>query len=129
MTDIFFKSEAHKARFLAAVQQAGKVFNGKPDTEYAAAYYILTADTGTWQKASGYIDREGMHFEELLKEVDFSHGYAVLVQLAANLFNEYSEAGKQVKPVDLMILDEENFRVALTALEIRYSSRPIDDFR
>jgi hypothetical protein len=129
MTDIFFKSEAHKARFLQAMQQNQKIDRGKLDTEYAAAYYILTAESGTWNKASGYVDRSGIRFEELLNEVDFSHGYAVLIRLAANLFNEFDEAGKQARPVDLMILDEGNFKVAMTALQLRRRSYSVTDFQ
>jgi hypothetical protein len=33
---MFFKSDAHKARFLAAVQQQGKIYQGKIDEEYGA---------------------------------------------------------------------------------------------
>lgn len=57
---IFFKSAAHRERFLQAIQQAGKVYGGKIDTEYGAAYYILTSEGGMWERASDYIDREGL---------------------------------------------------------------------
>src|SRR5579862_3144468 len=119
---MYWKSAAHKQRFLTIMQQIGKIFDGKVDPEYGAALYILTSDAATWEQASRYTQRNAIDIETLLKEVDFSHGYEVLLKLAANLFNELNEAGQQVRPVDLMILDEDNFSVALTALQIRYYS-------
>jgi len=126
---MYWKSAAHKQRFLTIMQQIGKIFDGKVDPEYGAALYILTSDAATWEQASRYTQRNAIDIETLLKEVDFSHGYEVLLKLAANLFNELNEAGQQVRPVDLMILDEDNFSVALTALQIRYYSLRVDDVK
>src|SRR2546430_15759127 len=99
---MFFKSAEHKQRFLTAIQQTGKIYNGKLDEEYAAAMYILTADTHTWSNAQSYVDREGIDLEAMLKEVHFSHGYEVLIKLAGNLFNSHLH----IDPVEFMILDE-----------------------
>jgi hypothetical protein len=126
---MYWKSATHKQRFLAIMQQIGKVFDGRVDPEYGAALYILTSDASMWEQASKYVERNAIRIEDLLSEVDFSHGYEVLIKLAANLFNELNEAGQQVRPVDLMILDEENFQVALAALQIRYSSLRVDDVK
>lgn len=120
---MFFKSPEHRKRFLAAMQQQDKIYQGKLDEEYGAALYILTADTHTWQSATDYIDREAIDIETLLKEVDFSHGYEVLLKLAGNLFNGYLH----IDPLEFMILDEANFQVALTALEIRRHSPRLAD--
>lgn len=126
MTDIFFKGKEHKNRFVGAMIQIGKVYSGKFDPEYGAAIYILTADVSTWNKASDYVSRGGIDFEALLKEVDWSGGYQVLIQWAANLFNEHAA---HIDPVELMRLDENNFQVAISALQIRRHSLEVDDFK
>src|SRR5262249_8740189 len=82
-----FKSEEHKQRLLATLQRIGKIYGGRPDPEYAAALYILTADASTWNKAKDYVDRDGIDIAAMLEEVDFSSGYIVLIELAGNLFN------------------------------------------
>jgi hypothetical protein len=120
----FWKSAYHQERFLAAVPRIGKTWperGGQFDTEYAAALYILTADSGTWSKAEDYVDRDGIEFEQMLEEVDFSGGYARLIKLAWHLFNERG----QLLPIELLHLDDKNFRVALEAMKIRrYGFRP-----
>ena len=124
---IFFKSAEHKKRFITTIQQIGKCErDGKLDPEYAAALYILTADMGTWQKAFGYVSRDGIDIEAMLEEVDFSGGYSALIRLAGNLFND----NIQLHVVDIPTkLDESNFKVALTALKLRRYSSHVDDFK
>lgn len=120
----YWKSIYHQERFLEAVPKIGKVWpeqNGQFDTEYATALYILTADSGTWNKAEDYVDRDGIDFEKMLEEVDFSGGYARLIKLAWHLFNERG----QLLPIELLHLDDANFRLALEAMRIRrYGFRP-----
>lgn len=120
---MFFKSPAHKERFLEAVQ--GKVYGGKLDQEYASALYILTATSGTWERASTYVSRDGIDLETMIEEQHLSSGYLALIKLAGNLFN----GRLHVDPLDFMGLDEANFNVALTALALRYHSHHIDDIK
>jgi hypothetical protein len=124
MADIFFTSLGHKERFVTTMQSIGKVYNGKLHEEYASAVYILTSSAGTWKKAESYVDREGIDFEAMLREVDFSGGYGVLIRLAANLFHDRTACS----PVDLMRLDDQNFMIALTALQVRRQALPVADF-
>jgi len=113
---LYYTSPEHKKRFLTAMLTSGKVYDGKLDPEYASALYILTSSAGTWQKASSFVDRDGIDFEAMLAEVDFSGGYGVLIHLAGNLFNDRFTCS----PVDICTrLDSENFTIALTALQIR----------
>lgn len=122
---ISFKSAAHKIRYLEAMTQIGKIYDGKLDPEYSSALYILTADASTWHKASDYISREGIDIDAMLKEVDFSGGYSVLMLWAGNLFN-----GQQhVDPLELLRLDEGNFQIALAALKLRRYSIHVDDIK
>jgi Family of unknown function (DUF6075) len=123
MTDIFFTSPEHRTRWLTAVLTIQKTWKGKLDAEYASALYILTCSSGTWQKVESYVSRDGIDFEPMLAEVDFSGGYGVLIRLAGNLFNDRTTSS----PVDLMRLDDTNFQVALTALQIRRVSLPLDE--
>ena len=125
MAPIFFKSPEHRQRFLAAMQAIGKIYDGKLDQEYAAALYILSSSAGTWQQAQSYVDRDGIDFEALLREVDFSSGYSVLIQWAGNLFN----GQVHIDPVELMRLDDSNFQVALAALQLRRMALPVEDFK
>lgn len=117
---MFFKSNDHTERLLTAMHRIGKVYSGKLDQEYGAALYILTADQAIWNKTRDYVDSNGIDFEAMLKEVDFSGGYGVLVTLAWNLFNGHGH----LDPIEFMRLDESNFQIALNAIIVRrYSLR------
>jgi hypothetical protein len=122
---MFFTEARHKAGWLTAMQGIGKVYDGWFDTEYGAALYILTADEDTWNQVSDYVSHSGIDFEAMLHEVDFSGGYGVLIRLAANLFNDRIPCNV----VELMRLDERNFKVALTAIQVRGKSLHMDDFK
>jgi hypothetical protein len=123
MPNMFFKSLGHKDRFLASMLAIGKVYDGRLDQEYGAALYILTADHAIWQKAQPYVTHEGIDIEAMLAEIDLSGGYGVLVQLAGNLFN----SEQHIDPVELMRLDDSNFKVALVALQVRRASIPMSE--
>ncbi|MGH2505875.1 MAG: hypothetical protein ACRDHZ_00410 [Ktedonobacteraceae bacterium] len=120
----FWKSADHQEQFLAAVPQIGKTWpeqGGQFDTEYATALYILTADSATWSETENYVNRDGIEFEQMLEEVNFSGGYNRLIKLAWHLFNERG----QLLPIELLHLDDANFRMALEAMKIRrYGFRP-----
>lgn len=125
MTDIFFKSEGHKTRFLEGIQAIGKVYDGMIDQEYGAALYLLTANLSIWDRISEYVGRFGIDVPTMLKEVHFSSGEATLVMLAGNLLNNQT----QVNALDLVFVDNGNFNVALTALQLRRKSLRIDDIK
>lgn len=123
MADIFFTSPEHKQRFLTAMLTGGKIDSGKLDPEYASALYILTSSAGTWQKAESYVGRDGIDFEAMFAEVDFSGAYSALIRLAWGLFN----GGATLNPQDLYGLDERNFTAALSALQVRRVNLPLDE--
>jgi hypothetical protein len=120
-----FTSLEHKQRFVQVIQDLGKVYNGKLDPEYAAALYILTSHTGTWNKAQQYVDKKGhgIDFPTMIEDRDWSGGYGVLIKWASNLFNGETH----IDPLELLRLDEANFGLALTALWIRRHSLQISD--
>jgi Family of unknown function (DUF6075) len=122
MADFFFTSPRHKAGFLTTMQALRKIYEGKLDPEYGAAIYILTSSASTWDKASGYVERDGIDFDGLLAEVDFSGAYSNLIRLAGNLFNGQTACS----PVELYRLDDRNFAIAMTAFQIRRASLRVD---
>lgn len=114
--NIYFKSEDHKSRLLAAMQDMGKIWeNGRLNSEYAATLYILTADQSTWLKVHDYIEGDEIRFKEIFEEVDFGGGYSVLIHLAAHLFNSQFH----IEPIEFLRLDPYNFEVAMSAVRIR----------
>lgn len=122
--NIRFKSPGHRNRFLDTLVKLGVVYDGSPDIEFASALYILTADVSTFKKASEYITQDGIAIARMIKEVDFSGGYYVLIKLAGNLFN-----GEQhLDPLELMKLDEANLQVAFTAILLRRFNVTMEDF-
>jgi hypothetical protein len=120
---ITFKGSEHKNRFLHAIQDIGKFYQGKVDSEYGAALLVLTSGAGTWQKAQGYVSDHGIDFEELLANEDFSGAYTELIKFAGNLFNGRIDSS----PVELMRLDSSNFNLAVSALLLRYHGMALAD--
>ncbi len=129
---ITFKSDEHKARYIGALTHFRLVYEGKPDVEYAAALYILTAHINTWQKAEAHISRDGIDFKGMIKKKDLSSGAYALVQLAANLFYgsfETRETKIRANMVDIVNLNEEGFQMAMEAIKIRRYGLSMDDLK
>ncbi len=124
MANIFFKSVQHKQRFLVTMEDIGKIYRGTFDAEYSAAVYILTSDSWTWKQTSDYVGQDGIDIEGMLQDISFSGGWTVLVQLAGNLFNDQ----QHIDPIELLRLDETNFNVALTAIQLRRYDLTVHDF-
>lgn len=103
-------------RFNQLTVQSGHL-PGTLSHEYEAAFYIMSLQKELFIKAGGYVDANGIDFESCLEEQEFSAGLRVMLYLAHNLFCDGSE--DKISPVDLMILDKENFESALEAIRIR----------
>ena len=86
---------------------------------------LAALDAGIWHKAQAYVGRHGLDIPTMLLERDFSSGQAVLIQLAGNLFNGVTH----LDALELMWLDQTNFHVALTALQLRRASVHVDSFK
>lgn len=120
---MFFKSQEHMERFLNTLEDLNKTYNGILDNEYSAAVYILTADKEIWSKSKQYISHDGLKFDQMLEKEDFSSSYNRLVRLACNLFNGYMH----IDPLDLIGLDEDNFKLAIAAIELRQYKTHAED--
>ncbi len=57
------------------------------DPEYSSAFYVLTCSEEMREKALPYISSDGIDWESMREQNDFSTGYRLLVQLANNLFS------------------------------------------
>lgn len=150
-----FRTDEHRKRFFEVIHRIGKDYGGELDKEYSAALYILTSRSGTWEKAELYVSSSGILFEDMLNEVDFSHGYVSIIYLAWSLFTSgyhfgYNDdkqtsleklisaisvgditiPGLLVGKVDmgeLCSLDESNFKIAIEAILIRRYGIPQED--
>ena len=112
---MYFKSDIHRNRFLVLKKKAGQ----GNDCEYAAAIYVLSAMGKPVEK---YVQPGDINFSRMFRETHvWSSSERALTRLAATLHNA---AVWPIAIYDVFYsLDEENTRVALQALEIRYLMR------
>jgi hypothetical protein len=128
MTDnIFFKSPAHRERLVEAIERLEKIeeSNGKADSWYVAALYILTADHATWDDVQPYVSSTGIKFDDILANIHFSSGYATMIEVAANLFRDSG----QVDLSRFTNLDESNFQIVIDAIRLRRYSIGMDELK
>lgn len=113
---MYYKSNEHQKRALAMKNKAGQ----GNDCEYDSALYVLAA---LEKHVEEYVSKGGgIKFPQLFKDAEvWSSSEHSLLRLAATLFNA------DTWPVTIedvfYSLDEENIRVALQALKIRYLMR------
>lgn len=117
----FFKSEAHKKRFLEAVQP--HVEDGNIDQWYGSALYILTSEASVWGRITKYVTNDGILFHEMLMYDYFYDNDEILLQVAASLFG----SGHHVDMQELACLDQPNFKVAMQAIRIRRDGLHVND--
>lgn len=108
-----FKDIHHQQKYQALLSKA----KGGSSTEYSAALYLLSALDH--KDISDYVASYEINFPSLLRvSRPWSTGEKALVKLASVVFNDTSfkaNLGDVFRS-----LDEENTRVALEALRIRY---------
>ncbi len=112
---MYFIDDVHKNRFMVLKAKADQ----GNDCEYSSALYVLAALGKPIEK---YVQPGAIEFKKL-KQVSraWSSSEKALIKLAATLFNS---SVWSVKVSDVFRhLDEENTRVALQGLEIRYLMR------
>lgn len=112
---MYYKNDEHQKRALAMKNKAGQ----GSDCEYCSAIYVLAALD---KPVEDYIQPGVIAIRALKKDsAVWSSSEKALVKLAISLFG----AGAHSARIDEVFwsLDEENTRVALQALEIRYLIR------
>lgn len=115
---LFFNDQIHKDELRELLVKYGRVNSKthKVDRYYLSAFYILTSDSELRRKCLGFINEDGIDFEEMMKRNDFSSGYLVLIKLAFHLFNEEIA----VTPIDIIdYLDRQCFIIAMNAILAR----------
>lgn len=112
--EIYFKNEGHKQHLQDVLQRLHKYDGNRYDSQYCAALYVLTGMHGDIAENKELISPSGIGFAELLKQYGYSDTEDVLIRFAGSLFNR----SLHMDPIELSILDEQNFRVALDALRI-----------
>jgi hypothetical protein len=112
---MYFIDDVHKNRFMVLKAKADQ----GNDCEYSSALYVLAALGKPIEK---YVQPGAIEFKKL-KQVSraWSSSEKAMLKLAATLFNNSTWS---VRVADVFRhLDEENTRVALQGLEIRYLMR------
>jgi len=113
---MYYKNDEHRDLFLTLKQKAGQ----GDDCEYISALYVLAA---LGKQVATYVQSDDIDFKDLLTDIVQvgSSSERALARLAASLFNT------STWPISIgyvfRYLDEENTKVALQALEIRYLMR------
>lgn len=128
---IYFKSEGHKERFLAALADFEKIRerDGYIDVYFGACFYILTSDEGLWRMSRSYVvDQNTIKMAELLGNGGVSGGEFVLIKWAWHLFTNGHGPDSLIDALDFLRLDESNFKVALMALAIRFYEPRLAEF-
>src|SRR5512135_3490489 len=122
---MIFTSEEHMDRFLTTLESIGQIHEGVLEPAYASAIYILTSDLEMWDKFQPYIHQDEIDIPMMVQEQDFSGDYAILTRLAGNLFGDYFE----ISPSEFTRLNDEHFKVALTAIELRCNETKANDIK
>ena len=124
---IYYKDEDHRNKLKELLIKYKKVYakyNNEVDQYYLPTFYILTSDPELRRKSYRYITDEGIKFNQMTDEQDFSSGPMELIRLAHQLFNNGDQA--DISRI-ISVLDEENFQVALQAIILKRSSYNYDE--
>lgn len=128
MATITWKDAGHKQRFLATMQEIGKIdSDGSMDTDYGAAVYILTANKHTWDMAKAVVHNHSINFDGLLTGGHLTSGSYIMNYLAANLFN--GETPSSPYEISGHSLDESNYQTAISAFHIKRYGLRVDELK
>jgi len=114
----YFMDETHKNNVMKVIRDKRLVYpDGQVDCYYLPALFILlSTKNNLYKKTRNYIDADGIDFQTMVEEQDFSSGEAKLVRLAANLYN----GSMKVTPQELInTLDDKNYELAMQAIRFR----------
>ena len=115
----YFLNNEHKERFQELTQKA-KVFEG--DMERKALFFILAGNDDLYKKVNHiYNFKENGIDPDCLEsgKVYFSSSARKLVKLAYNLYNSYPSEDTVIDT--FYLLDEENFKLAINAIKLRFN--------
>lgn len=110
-----YLSREHKQDFLENRRNIPEYY--RFNKEFLSVLYLISGNEELKQKVEPYFNGNSGMFdtEKMFEEQDFSAGLSILAKLAVNLFN----ANEKINPLQLMILDDENFELAMNAIILR----------
>lgn len=111
-----FLNSEHESNFTKyRVENMGDRF--RTNKEYLSVVYLMTGNTELYQKMNPYFNARSGEFDskKMFVEQDFSSGLSILAKLAAHLFN----SNEVVQPLNIISLDEQNFKLALNSMILR----------
>lgn len=110
-----YLSREHKQDFLENRRNIPEYY--RFNKEFLSVLYLISGNEELKQKIEPYFNGSSGMFdtEKMFEEQDFSAGLSILAKLAVNLFN----ANEKINPLQLMILDDENFELAMNAIILR----------
>lgn len=115
---IYFVDDEHESNFK---ELCASVKSMKGDKEYRAAGYILALPE-LYPKARRYFSDAGFRWIDLLKKVDLSSGYRIMVNLAVDLFGGETDRPMFNAGEAIAVLDTKLYQAALAAIQVR---RPV----
>jgi hypothetical protein len=108
---VYFVNYEHEHNFNDLSTRVRKM---KADKEYRAAGYILALPE-LHKKSVKYFSNNGFKSSPLIKDVDLSRGYRLMVTLARDLFN--GKGFSLGRGID--VFDDKLYKVMLQAIAIR----------
>jgi hypothetical protein len=121
-----FLSHDHEERFNELLERDNTRLK---DNERQALFFVLSGNEDLFRKIDNFYDFEDHSIRpEGFNEVDLTSSTKALVELAFNLYNNYSHVESEMKSVlDLFAsLDENNFELALMAIRVRFNQIVMD---
>ncbi|MCY7780157.1 DUF6075 family protein [Bacillus haynesii] len=110
-----YLSREHKQDFLEMRRNMPEYY--RFNKEFLSVLYLISGNEELKQKVEPYFNGNSGMFdtEKMFEEQDFSAELSILAKLAVNLFN----ANEKINPLQLMILDDKNFELAMNAIILR----------
>jgi hypothetical protein len=119
---IFFLNDKHQSNYS---RLAAKVPIDDPG--YRAAVYILALPKMLYHGTDPYINRDGINFDQLIKDLGgLSSGYRHLLRAAANLFNGGPHDSSPFSLDDALgVLDGPHLHVLVQAICLRSATEDV----
>jgi hypothetical protein len=112
---VYFVDDEHMSNF-NELKACVKSMEGSK--EYRAAGYILALPE-LYPKARRYFSDAGFRWIDLLKKVDLSSGYRIMVNLAVDLFGGATDRPMFNVSDAIAVLDTKLYQAALAAIQVR----------
>jgi len=110
---MFFLDNQHYERFNKLV--SSYKIEAERERHFKSCFYIFSKSQKLFDISEGFISNKNIDFMNIDFSFDFSVIDRLFISLANNLFNNT----KQINVLELIPLDDINFKIAITAINIR----------